>query len=94
MHLPYILITIYIFIFLDSVHGHFLKNNVIDSDLLTQKIKADRTVIVDANGHGDFKRVQDAIDHVPNGNSKWIIIHIEKGVYRLIYCLMILLYFN
>ncbi|KAL8481342.1 hypothetical protein ACS0TY_027743 [Phlomoides rotata] len=83
MHLPnYILITIYIFIFLGSVHGHFLKNNVIDSHLLTQKIKADRTVIVDANGNGDFKRVQDAINHVPNGNSKWIIIHITKGVYR------------
>ncbi|PIN19219.1 Pectinesterase [Handroanthus impetiginosus] len=70
-----------LFIFSNCVHG-YSKNNVIESPLLTQKIGTNRTIVVDANGEGDFKSIQDAIDHVPNGNSKWIIIHITKGVYR------------
>ncbi|KAH6769578.1 Pectin lyase-like superfamily protein [Perilla frutescens var. hirtella] len=56
--------------------------NVIDSQILTTNIRSNRTIIVDANGEGDFKSVQAAIDHVPNRNSKWIMIHISKGVYR------------
>lgn len=55
---------------------------VIDSPLLTQKINSNRTIKVDINGKGDFKSVQAAIDSVPEGNSKWIIIHVRKGVYR------------
>ncbi|KAK6160977.1 hypothetical protein DH2020_004358 [Rehmannia glutinosa] len=94
MHLPFlnsatainftsvIFILVTLIIFLDSVHGFSKKNVMIDSPLLTQKIGRNRTIIVDANGEGDFKSVQAAIDHVPNGNSKWIIIHIQKGVYR------------
>ncbi|KAL3626610.1 hypothetical protein CASFOL_030159 [Castilleja foliolosa] len=74
----FILVTL---IFTDSAQG-LSKNNVIDYPLLTQKIGTNRTIIVDANGQGDFKSVQAAIDHVPILNSKWIIIHIKKGVYR------------
>ncbi|XP_021831078.1 probable pectinesterase 67 [Prunus avium] len=55
---------------------------VIDSPLLTQKIHTNRTIKVDINGKGDFTSVQAAIDSVPEGNSKWIIIHVRKGVYR------------
>ncbi|KAL2464279.1 putative pectinesterase 67 [Forsythia ovata] len=68
-------------IFLDNVHGFSVKN-VIDSPLLTQKIQTNRTIKVDANGQGDFKSVQAAIDSIPNGNSNWIIIHVAKGIYR------------
>lgn len=55
---------------------------VIDSPLLTQKIGTNRTIKVDINGDGDFTSIQAAIDSVPEGNSKWIIIHVRKGVYR------------
>jgi pectin methylesterase-like acyl-CoA thioesterase len=66
-----------------SGHVHGLDaQTVIDSPLLTQKIGTNRTIKVDINGDGDFKSVQAAIDSVPEGNSKWVIIHIRKGVYR------------
>ncbi|KAL2534728.1 putative pectinesterase 67 [Abeliophyllum distichum] len=74
-------ILVTLVIFLDNVHGFSVKN-VIDSPLLTQKIQTNRTIKVDANGQGDFKSVQAAIDSVPNGNSNWIIIHVTKGIYR------------
>ncbi|KAG8370528.1 hypothetical protein BUALT_Bualt14G0126200 [Buddleja alternifolia] len=75
----FILVTL--IVVLDFVHG-FTEKNVIDSPLLTQKMGTNRTVTVDPNGQEDFKSVQAAVDHVPNGNSEWIIIHITKGVYR------------
>ncbi|XP_065859671.1 probable pectinesterase 67 [Euphorbia lathyris] len=55
---------------------------VIDSPLLTQKIGTNRTIKVDFNGDGEFTKIQDAIDSVPENNSKWVIIHVRKGVYR------------
>lgn len=64
-----------------SVHG-LSAQTVIDSPLLTKKIGTNRTIKVDINGKGDFKSVQAAIDSVPKGNNKWIIIHVRKGVYR------------
>lgn len=87
MHLPRlsIFIIVALFIFLNFVHG-FSNNKVIDSQILTENIRSNRTITVDANGKGDFKSVQAAIDHVPNRNSKWIMIHISKGVYRWLSC--------
>ncbi|KAL6970774.1 putative pectinesterase 67 [Sarracenia purpurea var. burkii] len=67
---------------LENVNG-FSPKSVINSPFLTQKIGANRSVIVDVNGNGgDFKSVQAAIDSVPQGNSDWIIIHVRKGIYR------------
>ncbi|CAL5184268.1 unnamed protein product [Lathyrus oleraceus] len=60
----------------------FEVKTVIDSPMLTKKIGTNRTIKVDINGNGEFKSVQAAIDSVPEGNSKWVIIHIRKGVYR------------
>ncbi|XP_018839841.1 probable pectinesterase 67 [Juglans regia] len=69
--------------FLDHVNGLDAGQTVIDSPLLTQKIGTNSTIIkVDINGDGDFKSVQAAIDSVPEDNSQWVIIHLEKGVYR------------
>ncbi|CAM8903024.1 unnamed protein product [Rhodiola kirilowii] len=65
----------------DIVHA-ISATTVIDSPLLTQKIGTNRTIKVDINGKGDFKSVQAAIDSVPSGNDKWIIIHVRKGQYR------------
>ncbi|KAM3199367.1 putative pectinesterase 67 [Capsicum annuum] len=73
-------IVIYV-IFLDFVNGLSVRN-VIDSPLLTEKIGTNHTIIVDLNGHGNFKSVQAAINSIPDGNSNWIIIHVRKGIYR------------
>lgn len=67
---------------LDLVHGLSTKPTVIDSGFLTQKIRTNRSIVVDRNGNGDFKSIQDAINSVPDGNSNWIIIHVRKGTYR------------
>lgn len=55
---------------------------VIDSPLLTEKIGTNMTIKVDLNGNGDFTSVQEAINSVPKGNTRWVIIHLRKGVYR------------
>ncbi|XP_022761279.1 probable pectinesterase 67 [Durio zibethinus] len=55
---------------------------VIDSPLLTEKIGTNITIKVDLNGDGDFTSVQEAINSVPKGNSRWVVIHLRKGVYQ------------
>lgn len=54
---------------------------VVDAPLLTMKIASNRTIKVAQEG-GDFSSVQAAIDSVPSGNTKWVTIHVRKGVYR------------
>ena len=41
-----------------------------------------RTIVVDQSGKGKYKSVQKAIDSVPNGNKKRVVIVIRAGVYR------------
>lgn len=41
-----------------------------------------KTIVVDQSGNGDYKTVQDAIDSVPDNNTKRIIIKINNGNYR------------
>ncbi|CAN1132420.1 Probable pectinesterase 29 [Linum perenne] len=41
-----------------------------------------RMVVVDQSGHGDFTKVQDAIDSVPSDNRFWVHIQINSGTYR------------
>ncbi|XVF28202.1 hypothetical protein REPUB_Repub15cG0008700 [Reevesia pubescens] len=55
---------------------------VVDSPLLTEKIGTNTTIKVDLNGNGDFTSIQEAINSVPKGNNKWVVIHLRKGVYR------------
>ncbi|XP_021734841.1 probable pectinesterase 29 [Chenopodium quinoa] len=38
-------------------------------------------IIVDQSGHGHFRKLQHAIDSVPQGNHKWIEIQVRAGVY-------------
>ncbi|CAO2821528.1 unnamed protein product [Amaranthus hypochondriacus] len=68
----------------NSHHEHVIPHhkNVIDAKILTQKVATNRTILVDINGNGDYKSVQEAINAVPDGNSNWITIHVRKGVYR------------
>ncbi|GAV83057.1 Pectinesterase domain-containing protein [Cephalotus follicularis] len=39
------------------------------------------TITVDVNGTGNFTRIQQAIDSIPEYNNKWIRIHISAGYY-------------
>ena len=39
-------------------------------------------LVVAADGSGDFKTIQQAVDEVPDGNSRRIVIQIKPGVYR------------
>ncbi|XP_026658985.2 putative pectinesterase 10 [Phoenix dactylifera] len=41
-----------------------------------------KSIIVDLNGKGDFKTIQEAINSVPANNNQWIRIHVSAGVYR------------
>jgi PelA/Pel-15E family pectate lyase len=41
-----------------------------------------KEIVVAADGSGDFRTVQQAVDHVPDNNSQRIVIHIKAGVYR------------
>lgn len=41
-----------------------------------------QTIIVDLSGRGDYTKLQEAIDSVPEYNTLWILIHIKAGVYK------------
>ena len=40
-----------------------------------------RTFVVAADGSGEFKTIQQAVDHVPENNSRQIVIQLKPGVY-------------
>ncbi|GJT19298.1 probable pectinesterase 67 [Tanacetum coccineum] len=71
--------------FLDGVDGRAFmasKPTGVDASVLTSKISAEKTIVVDINGPGNFRSIQDAIDSVPNGNQDWVVIYVKKGIYR------------
>jgi PelA/Pel-15E family pectate lyase len=41
-----------------------------------------KRIVVAADGSGDFKTIQQAVDHVPENNSRPIVIQIKPGVYH------------
>ena len=43
---------------------------------------ANGQIIVAADGSGDFKTVQQAVDHVPDNNNQRVVIQIKRGVYQ------------
>jgi PelA/Pel-15E family pectate lyase len=49
---------------------------------VSAEAKTSTTFVVAADGSGDFKTVQQAIDHVPENNTQRVVIHIKPGVYR------------
>lgn len=40
------------------------------------------TIVVAADGSGDFKTVQAAVDHIPQNNDRRVVIHIKPGRYN------------
>lgn len=56
-------------------------------ELLCMNVAAQQTrytdvIVVAADGSGDFRTVQQAVDHVKEDNDHRIVIHIKPGVYR------------
>ncbi len=43
---------------------------------------ANGQIVVAPDGSGDFKTVQQAVDHVPDNNNQPVVIHIKRGIYR------------
>lgn len=44
--------------------------------------QSSRRIVVAADGSGDFRTVQQAVDHVPDDNNQPIVIQIKRGVYQ------------
>lgn len=44
--------------------------------------KSPARIVVAADGSGEFKTVQQAVDHVPENNTQRVVIQIKPGVYR------------
>ncbi|XP_061994372.1 probable pectinesterase 67 [Rosa rugosa] len=76
--------AITLFVSASFTHGGHpsVEDEKIGSPLLTQELHTNNTILVDINGGGQFKSIQAAIDSVPAGNNKWVIIHVRRGVYR------------
>jgi len=41
-----------------------------------------KTITVDQSGHGDFSKIQAAINSVPSNNNNWTYIKVNAGTYR------------
>ena len=39
-------------------------------------------IVVAADGSGDYRTVQQAVDHVPDDNNQPVVIHIKRGIYQ------------
>jgi len=50
--------------------------------LFVAEARGSQKIIVAADGSGDFKTVQQALDHVPDNNTKPVLIQIKPGVYN------------
>ncbi|KAK4798727.1 hypothetical protein SAY86_031053 [Trapa natans] len=61
----------------------FEVNFVIGLSVTGFYVRPQQTIFVDPSGKmGNFTTVQSAIDSVPQGNSKWVCIYIQRGTYR------------
>jgi pectinesterase len=50
--------------------------------LFVAEVRASRPIVVAADGSGDFRTVQQAVDQVPHENKQRVVIQIKPGVYR------------
>ena len=58
------------------------RNDKSDSSSSGQVTSEIQKLIVAADGSGQFKTVQAAVDAVPDGNSKSVVIYIKPGIYK------------
>ncbi|KAK1425952.1 hypothetical protein QVD17_14619 [Tagetes erecta] len=73
-----------IIIFLNGVKGRGLLRLRPCMDDVTLKMTSRKIIVVDGSGSGKYyyKYIQDAIDSIPDGNQDWVVIHVNKGIYR------------
>jgi len=66
----------------DSVQNSSIES--VGGDVTTESSAgtAGYTIVVDSGGRGNYKTIQAAINSIPNGNKKRVIIKINNGVYR------------
>jgi pectinesterase len=57
------------------------RKDTLDPELVTAEADA-KVIKVMQDGSGDFKTITDAINSIPNGNTKRVIIHIGPGNYN------------
>jgi PelA/Pel-15E family pectate lyase len=50
--------------------------------LFVANVRASQKVVVAADGSGDFRTVQQALDHISENNNQPVVIHIKPGVYN------------
>lgn len=61
-----------------AVHGGWVVPNGLNTP-----VRAFRTIYVDRTGRSsNFTTIQSAIDDVPTGNNRWVVIRVGPGVYR------------
>lgn len=58
------------------------ENKNLDPALVAAEADPAKIIKVSKDGSGDFKTITEAVDSVPSGNSKRVIIYIKGGVYQ------------
>src|SRR5437764_8120552 len=58
------------------------KHHVVLNSTTKSEAKGDAQLTVAADGSGDFTSVQQAVDHVPEYNTRRFVIHIKPGIYK------------
>src|SRR5205085_6994331 len=56
--------------------------NVVLNPTTEPEAKDDAQLTVAADGSGDFESVQQAVEHVPEYNTRRFVIHIKPGIYK------------
>ena len=56
--------------------------------LSSASVPVSRTITVDSKGGGDFRRIQAAVNLVPDGNREWVRIHVRAGRYRFVFYIL------
>ncbi|GMI84435.1 hypothetical protein like AT3G24130 [Hibiscus trionum] len=53
-----------------------------DNQVKQIKHAGSKTIIVDQSGHGDFTKIQNAIDFIPSNNQVWTLVRVKAGTYN------------
>ena len=58
------------------------RHHIVLNSATKPETKESAQLTVAADGSGDFTSVQQAVDHVPNYNTRRFVIHIKPGIYK------------
>ncbi|KAI3987531.1 hypothetical protein MKX01_003217 [Papaver californicum] len=78
-------LLIFVFILVCYLLGVSKADDGRNSEIFCDSSEVDETIIVDPEpGQGNFSTIQKAVASIPPGNTKWITIHLNPGLYRSI----------